>query len=252
MEDAKTIEPGWALPTWAAGAADPHERRIVVGVTAAHQRQDRERVLLHELTHVAIRSAAGEGHVPRWFDEGVSRVVAHEDGEGDGRALAQARIGGAPFMLEGLVDRFPASGSEAAFAYAISGRAVRVIEQHGGRGSIARILANVRAGGDFETALVDETGRHTWQIGVDVERTVSLWHAWATVLREIDLWMIVAGGLAVLAGLRARARQRTRLAALIEEDERARPALEVVMARWSVGQRRSRAEQWRPRFRAAV
>src|SRR2546421_9906266 len=59
IEGASTLEPPWSLPAWAAGAAEPGDRRIVVAVTAKGERQDRERILLHELAHVGVHEAGG-------------------------------------------------------------------------------------------------------------------------------------------------------------------------------------------------
>src|SRR5690606_10989365 len=88
---------------------------------------DRERVLLHELAHLAIADAAG-GKVPRWFDEGASRRIAGEDGLDDDYVLAQARVGERLIPLEGLGYSFPGGQQQASVAYAVSGRAIELLE----------------------------------------------------------------------------------------------------------------------------
>ena len=234
VQDAKELSPSWHLPAWAAGAAHPEDRHIVVGVTASRQRQDRERILLHELAHLAVASAAGAHRVPRWFDEGTARVIANEDDDADRLSLSLARVRGRTVMLEVLDRGFPIEGPEASLAYAVSGRAVRLIEQRAGPRAIAQILDDVRLGMPFGDALSRATGRAVWQLDVDVERSISLWAAWATLLREIDVALILASGLAILAGIRARHRNLARMRALDDDEPRAAP-LDVVLARFSFG-----------------
>lgn len=230
MEDAASLSPAWRLPHWAAGAAQPGDRRVVVGVTAEGRRQDRERTLAHELAHVAITDAAG-GRVPRWFDEGASRVFAGEHGDDDLAALARARLADRVTPLGALVDGFPAGQWDAALAYAVSGRAVRIVLDEGGPGAVARVLAAVRAGADFDDALQAATGRRTWQLAKDVERSISLRHALLIVAKDLELGMGFAAVLLVVGGAQARRRTRRRLAQLVDDAPRGPPA-GVVLVRF--------------------
>src|SRR5262249_21696399 len=131
MQDAADV--GFRVPGWAAGAAMPEERRAVVGVTASGQRQDRVRVLTHELAHVAIANAPGPARVPRWLDEGIARTVALEDSTDDEDALARAILADKLLPLTALVDGFPGDAGDARLAYAESAKAVRLLEERGVR-----------------------------------------------------------------------------------------------------------------------
>jgi hypothetical protein len=214
IEEAQTLDPPWHLPPWAAGAAEPQDHRIVVAVTAGRQRQDRERVLVHELAHEGVHEAAGNHTVPRWFDEGVARSIADEDRDVDDRALAHAHLGNHWLPLLALVDGFPPLSSDATLAYAIAGRAVRLMEDHGGPHAVARVLAQVHDGVPFDDALVDVTGRRTWQLDLDVQRSVTTWRALALLGRETDVAYGLASVLVVVGGARARRRVRERMVAL--------------------------------------
>lgn len=239
MEDAASLSPPWRLPHWAAGAAQPGARRIVVGVTAEGRRQDRERTLAHELAHVAITDAAGT-RVPRWFDEGAARVFAGEHGEEDVAALARARLSERFPPLEGLEASFPAGAADAAVAYAVSGRAVRLVEEAGGPRAVARVLAAVRAGAPFDDALHDVAGRRTWQLSKDVERSVPLWHAWIVIAKDLEIGMALAAALVAFGGVRARQRMRRRLDELVDDDPAAPAPAGVVLVRFTVGPRSDR------------
>ncbi len=239
MEDAAELSPPWRLPPWAAGAARPDQRRIVVGVTAEGRRQDRVRTLSHELMHVAVASAAGGAQVPRWFDEGASRLFAGEHGDDDLGLLARARLGDRLPPLQALVEGFPAASEDAALAYAASARAVRLVEEQGGPRAVARVLAAVRGGAPFDDALQDATGRRTWQLSKDVGRSISLLHAWVVVVKDLEFAMALAAVLAVVGGAQARRRMRRRLIDLVDDPARDPPA-GVVLSRWSSPVRRTR------------
>jgi len=239
--DAHAASSDWRLPRWAAGAARPDERRIVIGVTADRQLLDRRRVLLHELTHVAVASAARGAPLPRWFEEGVARVVASEDGDDDDRALAVAHVAGRELPLAAIERGMPRDRGDAALGYAVAGRAVRIIEARGGSDAIARVLAAAGGGAPFEDALVAVTGRQIWQLEVDVARSVTTWSAWATVLRGVDVWMPLAVLVAIVGAIGVRRRRKERLQHMDDDVPRAAPAppFPIVLVRFRVGPRRA-------------
>jgi hypothetical protein len=231
--EARHVLPAWHLPPWAAGAARPDARQVFLAVTTNGQRQDRERVLLHELGHLATASAAGGERVPRWFDEGVARRLAGEDGMDDDEILARARLGGRLIVLEGLEVSFPAGQASAAIAYAVSGRAIELLESEHGSDVVRRILARVSAGEVFDEALHAETGRYTWKLSGEVERSVALWHAWMTVLKDIDVGLLLGAFVLLFGGWRARRRIRERIDAMPDPGAPQPPPVGVVMARWT-------------------
>jgi hypothetical protein len=232
MGEAPRLDPPWHLPTWAAGAARPAERRLVVGITAEGRLQARERTLHHELVHVLTHSAAGGAPLPRWLDEGLARVLAGEHGIDDLRVLAQARVADRFLPLSALADGFPAGSADAALAYAESGRAVSLLLED--EDNVARLLARVRAGDTVDDALRSVTGRATWQIDLDMRRSIGLWAALATVGLETDLAMAGCGVAVAVFGVRARRRQRARLAAMDDDDAPRRPPATATVSRWTV------------------
>lgn len=233
MEDAPQLDPPWHLPSWAAGAAVPRDRRVVVGVTSNGQVQRRHTTLVHELAHVVSNDAAGGHPLPRWLDEGIARVVAGEHGAADLSVLARARVAGRHFPLAALERGFPPGAADAALAYAEAGRAVSLIEG-ASPGGIAAVLARIQQGDDVDAALVHVTGRAVWQLDRDVQESVSGFAAFAVLGAETDLAMAGCGVVLAVAGLRARRRNRARLLALDDDDPARRPGPEAVLARWTV------------------
>jgi len=232
MGRADELDPPWHLPSWAAGAARPAERRIVVGITSNGRVQDRLVTLTHELAHVSARSAAGGAALPRWLDEGIARVVAGEHGIADMQELARARVADRFLPLTALEDGFPAGARDAALAYAQAGRAVSLAVERD-PGAISLILHHFRSGLSADDALRQATGRATWQVDLDVRRSVGLWAAIAVVGVEGDLAMASCGLAVAYFGVRARRRQRERLSAM-DDAMPARTVVDAVVARWTV------------------
>lgn len=231
IEGAVELDPPWHLPSWAAGAAVPGERRIVVAVTASGQRQERERVLLHELAHLGVQEAAAGQPVPRWLNEGAARVLAGEHSVEDLELLARARIADALLPLAALGGGFPADRARASLAYAQSGRAVSLLEgEH--PGALARVLAGLGRGQGVDEALLAASGRRLWQLELEVERSIPRWRAWAVLARDFDAAFALAALVTAWAGLRARRQLRARLAAM--PDERPPPLLTGLrLVRWT-------------------
>lgn len=239
MADAATLDPPWRLPTWAAGAAQPAERRIVVGVTAEGRVQDRMRTLRHELAHVVARSAvsppAGGGAgtaMPRWLDEGIARVAAGEHGIDDMGILARARLADRFLPLAALEAGFPAGAADAALAYAEAGRAVSLMQEDQ-PDRIAVLLAALRRGETVDDALRQAGGRATWQLDRDIKASVGVWAAIASVGVETDAAMALCGVAVAWFGVRMRRKMLARMAVMDDDGRRRQPATASVF-RWTV------------------
>lgn len=196
----------WGLPEWAAGAAQPHKREIVLAVHRDGQRHDRDRTLIHELAHVAVYDAA-HGHAPRWLDEGIARSTAEEGGEASLLALAKRRAGGGVFPLMALAERFPADTEAANLAYATSERAVSQLLAHHGQDGVQHILARLGEGESVEAALIGVTGEGVRDLEARVTASVPVTTAWATLFRQVDIWWLIPGGALLFAFARRRKRR---------------------------------------------
>lgn len=230
---ARTLERPWRLPEWAAGAARPDDREIVLMLGGRAGRHDVPRTLTHELAHVALHDATGGVRVPRWFDEGTARFLAGEHGVIDERALARARIARDRFDLDALAASFPADSEGAARAYAISARAIRILVDRGGKDVLARVADRVERGAPFKEALVDETGLRPWELSREAWQSVSLASAWGTVFLDVDPFMPIALALFSFGAISVRRRRRARFLSLDDDLPRA-PLGDVVVVRWRV------------------
>ncbi len=120
---------GRGAPEWGAAFAWPAEGRVVMqGRSAPSSAGDPQRVLRHELAHLALYEHLG-ALAPRWFDEGYASFAAQE---WDREQVLAANIGlalGGFRTLAAVDSGFQGGIRRADAAYALSYRAVVEISQ---------------------------------------------------------------------------------------------------------------------------
>jgi hypothetical protein len=112
---------GRGAPPWAIGVAYPDLGIVTVAVRARNgDLVDVDKTLAHELAHMALVAALGEGRVPRWLNEGFAWLHSAENSWGRATTLAGAVWRGDLMPLDKLEESFPRGESEVALAYAQS------------------------------------------------------------------------------------------------------------------------------------
>ncbi len=162
-EDFARIQPG-TPPEWADGTAWPEDGLIFLrsprargGVTTPLAQ-----VLDHEVVHVllgrafAMKGRGPQAAVPRWLQEGMARLMAHEYGPEGTRTLAES--GGLPRLAE-LTSGFPQSPAAAQVAYAASADFLSFVRQEHGADALHALVAGMSRGEDAGQALQGATGR---------------------------------------------------------------------------------------------
>ncbi len=122
-EEMRALAPvGHPPPDYAAGVAYPRFGVILLTLQApdSWQRPDVEKVLTHELSHIALFRAVGGQHLPRWFVEGVAVQQAQENDLNRIRTLWQAVVADNVVPLADLDSRFPTYPHRVSVAYAES------------------------------------------------------------------------------------------------------------------------------------
>jgi hypothetical protein len=215
-------------PSWASGYAVPALDAIVLFPARVPSYPDRnlEVLLRHEIAHLLLARAAGLARVPRWFDEGVATVAAREWGVEDGARVALATIGRGPRSLREVDASFSGDAAAASRGYAVSAALVRYLLRRHGDSAVARILAAVSRGSDFDGAFEVATGEALAEFARSYFRRETLWNSWIPfVSSSTVLWMAIT-----LLALLAVKRRRERDVAMREawaEEERARIRQEV-------------------------
>ncbi len=207
---------------WVGGWADTSASRIVLYAdrTPRYPHEGLEGLLAHEAAHLILAGSLPAGRrVPRWYSEGLAMLAERDVSWRDALTLARTELLSAPIPLDALDRRWPATGGQAAAAYAQVLSMLSFAERNAPPASPRRLIEALRNGLDFDRAFTAAYGRSPAQT----------WHAWRRSLRwrYRILPIVVAAGLApALIGMLALAasavafRRRARQYADLERRER--------------------------------
>lgn len=251
-EQMRRLAPrGAPPPTYASGVAYPALGVILLTKTAPETWTPPElaQVLVHELSHVSLRRAVGEGssELPRWFVEGVAIHHAEERSLDRFRVLWNAHVQESLLSLDELDGRFPARVHEVSLAYAQSADVVSFLRREDPDGIRFReLVRHVREGRTFDDALLDAYALTPTQLDRE-------WNA-AITERMGTLPMVIGGAtfpavgvvLLVLAWRKRRRQAKQKLGVMAAEEKAHDDAierLEALAEARQAEQRRERAEE---------
>lgn len=195
-EEMRALAPvGHPPPSYATGVAYPFGL-ILLTLTAPEtwERPAVEKVLTHELSHVALRRAVEGRSLPRWFVEGLAIHHADENSLERIRQLWQATIQGRLIPIDELDRGFPHHPREVGTAYAQAASLVTFLlddEEDGQR--FAALIDGLRRGERFEAALYDaydltlEGLEHEWLASVR-----NRFRTWPLILGGSTLWVLIS------------------------------------------------------------
>jgi hypothetical protein len=195
-------------PQWGAAVAVPGARTILLRADQG----DLTRTLRHELAHLALHEAV-DVRLPLWFDEGYAAWSAGEWERLGGLELNLAVVRGAIPSLTGLDGALRGSASTADAAYALATSAVTELARRNPTGSLEPLLGRLRAGEDFDAAVLATTG-------LPIGRFEQEWQRALKRRYTVGNWLVAGGGWALVAILmvwlvhRRRRADRERRAAL--------------------------------------
>ena len=134
-------------PAWAGAAYDGRIRVPMLG--AFEQMAELDRVLTHEYVHAAV-ATMGARNVPVWLNEGLAAVFEPNGAERAEQLLARTSARPRLARMHGSFGRL--SGTDAAFVYAYSTRAVQRMIDLRGAFAVVQLLEDLARGQDFEAA----------------------------------------------------------------------------------------------------
>jgi len=198
------------VPDWGVGCAIASQNLIVLkSPRIVVYPLQMEKVVVHELAHIATARALGPVRVPRWFDEGVAMTVAGQWRLTQSRAMASAVLFNGLIPLGDLEGRFPEGAQEARLAYAESFRAVELLRRTTEHERVGGLVNAVRASGGFDAALLEQTGMTRAAFYVAAEAFFRERFGVGLLLTGWNPLLLAAAVLVVLAVvIRVRARRR--------------------------------------------
>jgi hypothetical protein len=169
-------------PAWGAAVALPGERIILLRADL----EDIYRTLRHELAHLALHQAI-KVRVPLWFDEGYASWAAGEWERLGSLELNLAVVRGAVPELQDLDGALRGSASTADAAYALAASAVTELARRNPTQSLDPLLAQLKAGEDFEVGVQRTTGLTLSQFDIQ-------WHRSLRQRYSLGAWILAGGG----------------------------------------------------------
>ena len=206
-------------PRWVVGRAFGTERiEIFPQRVTTYPYDSLDAVVRHEIVHLALTRRAGGSMLPRWFHVGVATTV--EGGWGTGEQL-RLLVGALERPTITDVDRLFVSDSAPATAqaYLLAAALVNDIRERHGADVPGRIADRVADGTGFQAAFrlvtgetVEDATARAWT----GYRRVSRWIPALTSAGALWTFILALSGVAFVAQLRRRLRQRRQWA---EEDD---------------------------------
>jgi hypothetical protein len=152
-----------------------------------------DRVLRHELAHVALQRYVGDFQVPRWFTEGYATWAAGQLDTNAGWLLRLAFLTGRAPPLDSLTLDWPTLTTDARIAYLLSASVIGYLHDNGGDRVMRVFLEHWREIGGFERALFDTYGLSFAQLegywSADVRRR----YGWLTfAAQSVVIWAFTA------------------------------------------------------------
>ncbi|MFW5924637.1 MAG: peptidase MA family metallohydrolase [Myxococcota bacterium] len=195
-DEMRTLAPvGHPPPAYATGVAYPFGA-ILLTLTAPEtwERPALEKVLAHELSHVALRRAVAGRSLPRWFVEGLAIHHAGEYSIARTRVLWQATLQDRLLSLGELDRRFPHHPQEVGVAYAQAASLTAfLVDEAGGEEELAHLVEGLREGSNFETALADAYGLSMGALEDEWLRWVrKRFRTWPLLLGGGTLWVLIS------------------------------------------------------------
>lgn len=201
-------------PSWAAGVAYPAFDLMVLRLDRARApfgEGSLQTVFRHELVHLILGDLFGERTPPRWFDEGLARMLAREASIEQWVLLSQAVLTERLFPFSTLENRFPSTSTGAELAYAQSREFLNYLIQQFGPEVIPGLISAMRDGLSLNEALWRRTGyglralEGQWQDQLDAN------FAWISALGGgMTLLWGMAGILLFVGFLRKRSQRKER------------------------------------------
>jgi hypothetical protein len=204
-----TLAPeGAPYPKYASGVAYSEIGLVLLTLESgqANSLYDIGEVFRHELAHIALADAIGDAErVPHWFNEGLAVHLSGESSLLRLRTLTTSTLAGRLIPLSRIDRGFPSDALQADIAYAESADVVRFLLRQEDRERFPALIARLREGEGFSSALRDAYGVDLWTLEHEWREDVAKRYSFLPVFFSGSLIWI---GVLVLFALAWRRRRR--------------------------------------------
>jgi hypothetical protein len=204
-----TLAPeGAPYPKYASGVAYSEIGLVLLTLDPgqAGSMYDVGEVFRHELAHLALGDAIVDSdRVPHWFNEGLAVHLSGESSLVRMKTLTTATLAGRLIPLSQLDRGFPADAMSAEVAYAEAADVVRFLLRQEDRERFPALIARLRNGEPFASALSDAYGVDLWTLEHEWHEDVAKRYSFLPVFFSGSLIWI---GVLVLFALAWRRRRR--------------------------------------------
>jgi hypothetical protein len=198
-EMARLAPVGAPPPAYASGVAYGPLKLVLVSLVGPRGAQPTklEETLRHELVHIAVCDALGQGSVPRWFNEGLAVKLSGELAIDRVETLKTASLSNTLIPITELDRKFAGNAHEVELAYAQSADFVRFLSRRDDHPRFVRMLDRVASGQPFESAMANAYGsdlrKLEFQWKSDLAKRLPMW---SIVGSLVSVAMVVLFGLA--------------------------------------------------------
>ncbi len=216
----EAVQPG-RPPAWASGTAYPRYGLMVLltgGTLPWAGLRSLEKVFVHESVHLLLGEVSQGRPMPRWFDEGVARLVAREFSMEEMTLLSRGVLVGGLIWFSELDRGFPLGPGRANLAYAQSRAFLSYLMDRFGPEVLPELVREVGAGRTLNESLWQVVHHGLNALEEDWRAELKRDFRWLTALfGGATVWALM-GLLVVLAYFKRKAQSRRRRAMWAEEE----------------------------------
>ena len=210
--------PSVRLPEWSGGGAAGPDLIVIPVDRPPLPEMDFGRIVVHELTHIALERAYGRIRIPRWFHEGMAMTLcgelAFEEQVSLSRAVVLHRL--LPLDTIEFVNRF--DQPKASLAYSECHFAAAYMIDKYGIDGVPELLKAVRQTGRFDSAFVQVFGFSDAEFDRMVRTALADRYRFMLFFSDSYLFWILLAILVIVAFIVIRRRIARRERAMEEEE----------------------------------
>lgn len=213
---------GIRLPEWGGGGALGRDSIVLpVDRPSAFYASDRERILVHEIVHIALARAYGHLRLPRWFHEGLAMSLSGEFTFEEQLYLSRAILFQSLLPLDSLEHLNRLGQTRATVAYAEAHFAVQFLITTYGIDLVADLLQAAKRTRTFDEALNSVVGLRRQEFEQLVHAEMVKRYRFLFIVADTSLFWLGILMLAIVAFVVTRVRNHRRKNTMVLEENAA-------------------------------